>query len=125
MAETHVFSSVYVNTDPRMKFLEDGTAVASFLGGNRPYYHKKGAPYPSYEFEIWGDAAERLNEKVKKGDVLNITSTSPIKCRGWEDSNGETQTRMTVRMDGFNWQWAGGARTSAPPAQVEEDTLPF
>lgn len=122
MAEVHSFGSVYVNSEPRMKFLENGTAVASFLGSNRPFYLKQGAQWPSYEFEVWGKSAELLNEKVSKGDVLNIASTSPIKCRAWEQ-DGDIRTRMTVRVD--NWQWASGAQKQPRQESVEEDTLPF
>ena len=121
MAEVHSFSSVWVNSEPQMRYLEDGTGVVSFLGGNRPFYKTKDR-HEGYEFVIWGTKrAEFFNENIGKGDCLDLFSSSPIQNRHWTGNSGEVEKRMSVRVD--NWTWSSGKAKNDESEQ--QGGLPF
>lgn len=121
MAEIHVFMSTWINSEPRMRYLNDGTAVCSFLGSSQQFYQKEGERHEGYEFVFWGKNAEWVNENYRKDDCVDLYSSSPVETRTW-DKGGETQVRMSVRVDKSRWSSSGKKQQTAAPDSGE---LPF
>ena len=113
-----------VGSDPEVRSLENGTAVAKFsLATNESYRDRDGNRQTKTEWHkiiCWGKLAEVAETYFKKGTKLRITGK--IKTRSWEDKNGGAD-RYITEIHTTEFSFVGSARdssndfpTEAPPA---------
>ena len=90
--------------DVEMKFLQNGTAVASFgLACNRKFNDAQGQSREEVLFidcAAFGKPAEIINQYCHKGDLLHITGR--LKLDTWEDKQGGgKRSKINVNVDNF------------------------
>jgi single-strand DNA-binding protein len=118
--------------DPKVKYLDNGVAVANFsLATTENYKNKKGERVSQTEWHnivLWRGLAEIAEKYLKKGSSIYIEGK--IKTRKWEDKEGVT--KYSTEILGDNMTMLGGRPSSndadPKPSKSEEDTnddLPF
>lgn len=134
---THTFSG-NVTADPELRFLRDGTAVASFtLAVNDRVFDKASGEWKDGETlwlrcTAWRQFAENITESVTKG--TRVVVTGKLKSRTWEGRDGDKRTSLeldiedlgtslkyataTVRKTGRSSQLVGAG---APAASASSD----
>jgi single-strand DNA-binding protein len=90
-------------TEPELKFLPSGKAVANFTVASTPrFFDKKANEWRDGEglflrCAIWGQAAENMVESVVKGTRLVVVGR--LKQRSYETSAGEKRTVVELEAD--------------------------
>jgi single-strand DNA-binding protein len=84
--------------NPEIKNFENGTAVCSFsIATNENYKDKSGEWQTNTEWHnisIWGDAAERCNKSLEKGDRVLVEGK--LSTRQWTKEGEESARYQTV-----------------------------
>jgi single-strand DNA-binding protein len=131
--------------DPDMRYTPSGTAVANFsLATNSSFKDSDGNWQDKTEWHnivTFGRTAEIAGEYLKKGKLVYIDGR--LQTSSWEDQNGQKRYKTEVvaselQLIGSRGDSESGADTSAadtedevpaaediPPANEEEDDLPF
>ena len=131
--------------DPDMRYTPSGTAVANFsLATNSSFKDSDGNWQDKTEWHnivTFGRTAEIAGEYLKKGKLVYIDGR--LQTSSWEDQNGQKRYKTEVvaselQLIGSRGDGESGADTSAadaedevpaaediPPANEEEDDLPF
>lgn len=84
-----------VGKDPDVKHTQTQKAVATFsLATWESYFDKNKGEQGEWmtvtewhNIVIWGDQAERANERIKKGDLVLVTGK--VRTRSWDDNEGK------------------------------------
>ena len=131
--------------DPDMRYTPSGTAVANFsLATNSSFKDSDGNWQDKTEWHnivTFGRTAEIAGEYLKKGKLVYIDGR--LQTSSWEDQNGQKRYKTEVvaselQLIGSRGDSESSADTSAadaedevpaaediPPANEEEDDLPF
>ena len=119
--------------DPEVRYLEGGTAVASFsLATSESYKDKSGARKDITEWHnvvLWRGLAEVSEKYLKKGDTVYIEGK--LKTRSWDDKDGNKKYTTEVVADSMTMVKTGGGAsggTQTTPMSEESnpsDDLPF
>ncbi len=124
--------------DPNVRYLQSGTAVASFsIAVGDVYKNKSGEKVESTEWvnvEAWGKVAELCAQYLSKGDKVFISG--PMKTQSWEDAEGVTKykTLITIKdlqflntkgSDGNGGGKGGGKSGGGGKPLVDESDIPF
>ena len=131
--------------DPDMRYTPSGTAVANFsLATNSSFKDSDGNWQDKTEWHnivTFGRTAEIAGEYLKKGKLVYIDGR--LQTSSWEDQNGQKRYKTEVvaselQLIGSRGDSESGVDTSAadaedevpaaediPPANEEEDDLPF
>lgn len=131
--------------DPEVRYLEGGTAVATFsLATSETYKNRNGELTSTTDWHnivVWRKLAEITEKYLKKGNKVYVEGK--LKTRSWQDQDGNTKYTTEVVAD--NLTMLGGRKEDATtypteskkePAQSndqgavfaaddEEDDLPF
>jgi single-strand DNA-binding protein len=124
-----------LGSDPEVRYLESGSAVAKFsIATTESYTNKSGERVDNTEWhriELWEGLAKVAEKYLKKGNQVYIEGR--IRTDNWTDKEGQQRTGITIRansmtlLGGSN---AGGenqgyAQNSAPRnAQAPRPTDP-
>lgn len=112
-----------VGTDPEIRYLEGGVAVANFsLATSESYKNKNGERVEQTEWHrivLWRGLAEVVEKYVKKGTQLYIEGR--LQTRSWEDQNGNK--RFTTEIVADNMKML--SRKSDRPAEESSNTEAF
>lgn len=115
-----------VGTDPEIRYLEGGIAVAHFsLATSESYKNKNGERVEQTEWHrivLWRGLAEVVEKYVKKGTQLYIEGR--LQTRNWEDQNGNKRYTTEIVADNMKML----SRRSDRPAEenrAEEFTPPI
>lgn len=99
-----------VGTDPEVRYLDGGVAVANLrLATTESYKNKNGEKVDQTEWHnivLWRGLAEIVEKYVKKGMRLYIEGR--IRTRSWEDQNGVK--RYTTEIYADNMQMLSSSR---------------
>jgi single-strand DNA-binding protein len=114
--------------DPELRSTPAGTFVCDLgLAVNRTYKDKAGADQKETCFvdvTVWGARGRALSEHFSKGDPIFIQGR--LVYETWEKDG---QRRNKLKVVGDSWEFVGGRRGAAPPAEqtqdVGEDEIPF
>ena len=124
--------------DPELKYLSDGTAVASFSVATSETWKDKttGEKKENTEWhrvQCWRKLAEICGEYLKKGSQVYIEGR--LQTRSWEDKSGEKKytteiVASTMQMLGSKGEGGGSGRPPLPDAAPEgpdygSDDVPF
>jgi len=83
--------------DPELRYTQKGTAVCRFSIANNSSYYKDDELQDEVTFvevTTWAKLAEQCNEYLKKGRRVIVNGR--IKQNKWEDSNGETHSKLII-----------------------------
>lgn len=126
----------HLGGDPELRYLPDGSPVASFsVATNETRKDKNGEKQERTEWhrcQAWGRLAEIAGEYLKKGAPVYLEGK--IRTRKWQDKNG--QDRYTTEIVVERLQMLGGKRDeteSEKPQETKsqsafddfEDDIPF
>ncbi len=88
----------HIGGDPDVRYLESGTAVATFsVATNRTWKDPTGQPHTDTEWSrvvAWGRLAEIAGDYLRKGRRVYIEGR--LRTRHWEDHDGQTHYMTEV-----------------------------
>lgn len=93
----------HLGRDPEMRYLPNGSPVTSFTVAisqnvyNRDSKEWEDRPPLWVRVSVWRDAAERANEKLRKGDLVYVEG--PAKVSAYTTKDGEARASMEVTAD--------------------------
>jgi len=119
----------YTGSDPKLKYLPDGTAVCNFSIASTKHWFDKAAnewreKTTWFQAACWGDLAKRVNERMVKGDV--VFAVGEPGAHGWIDQDTQEARAaldLTVRRVKFFTKMPGEstqADNSADDAWMED-----
>jgi single-strand DNA-binding protein len=126
-----------VTRDPELRYLNSGTALASFgVAWNNRYKDRNGEQVEDTSFfdvTCWRDLADNVAESISKGDRVIIYGK--LEQRSWETQEGEKRSKVEIVADevapSLRWATAqvnkirrdgpsgGGGNAGGPPAPNE------
>jgi single-strand DNA-binding protein len=110
-----VIMSGNITSDPELKYLASGIAVANFTVASNRRFKKADGTYDSestfVQCEVWDTAAENIAKIMVKGDPILIEGA--LKQDSWE-KDGQKFSRLKVRLTNFE------KLNRAPAKQKEE-----
>ncbi len=128
-----------VTRDPELRYLNSGTALASFgLAWNNRYKNAQGEQVEETSFfdvTCWRDLADNVAESISKGDRVIVYGR--LDHRSWETQEGEKRSKVEIQADevapSLKWATAqvskirrdgpsgggGGGNAGGPPARNE------
>lgn len=85
--------------DPDVRFTQKGTAICKFkLAANRRFMDKASGEWKDdtawVPVDVWGDAAERLKDRLKKGSPVHVEGR--LKSEEYEDKSGQKRSVLKV-----------------------------
>ena len=117
-----------VTMDPDLRYVPSGAAVLGFrIAVNRRYKDKSGEwkdDTSYFTVNIWGQAAERLSEQMKRGSAVLVEGQ--LRSRDWETKSGEKRTSVEIwssRTQVLDKLGPGdaGSRPAQPDAKTDEE----
>ena len=115
-----------LTADPDLRYVPDGKAVCSFqIASNRTYKDKKTgewvkAPPTFIRVTTWGESAERLGERLRKGNAVFVEGR--IQSRTWETPEGQKRSVIEINaMRVQNLTRLPGERVEEPNEEVKEN----
>ena len=115
--------SGYLARDADVRFTQKGAAVCSFtLGVTRRYKDEASGEWKDdvawIPVVVFGDAAERLKDKLKKGSPVHVEGR--LRRSEFEDKNsGQKRTKVEVVARRVQFLAKAGSAGEAPAAQEE------
>lgn len=110
----------HLGGDPELRYLPDGSPVASFsIATNETWKDKNGEKQERTEWhrcQAWGRLAEIAGEYLKKGAPVYLEGK--IRTRKWQDKNG--QDRYTTEIVVERLQMLGGKRDETESVEGEK-----
>ena len=125
-----------VTRDPELRYLNSGTALASFgVAWNNRYKDRNGEQVEETSFfdvTCWRDLADNVAESISKGDRVIIYGR--LDQRSWETQEGEKRSKVEIQADevapSLKWATAqvnkirrdgpsGGGSAGSPPPRNE------
>ena len=125
-----------VTRDPELRYLNSGTALASFgVAWNNRYKDRNGEQVEETSFfdvTCWRDLADNVAESISKGDRVIIYGR--LDQRSWETQEGEKRSKVEIQADevapSLRWATAqvnkirrdgpsGGGNAGGPPPRNE------
>ena len=90
-----------VTRDPELRYLNSGTALASFgVAWNNRYKDRNGEQVEDTSFfdvTCWRDLADNVAESISKGDRVIVYGK--LEQRSWETQEGEKRSKVEIIAD--------------------------
>ena len=105
-----------LGSDPELRFLGSGTAVANFnLAVNKPGAKKGDGQQPDwFKVEIWGDQAMTAADTLRKGSRCIVTGR--VRTERWTGKDGQERVTTVIRADEWRTPDAAPAAAAGVPA---------
>jgi single-strand DNA-binding protein len=133
LEQNFVLLSGRLGQDPDFRVTAKGTPICHFtLAVNRRFKDTASGEWKDdtawVPVDVWGDAAERLRDKLKKGSPVHVEGR--LKSREYEDKSGQKRKVLDVvaRRVQFLTKSGAGAGASAgggKPAETDLEEVPF
>ena len=115
-----------VTADPDLRYTPKGSAVLGFrIAVDRSWKDKATDEWKReasfFTVNIWGQAAERLSETMKRGSAVLVEGQ--LRSRSWETQSGEKRTVVEIwstRTQVLD-KTGGGGESAAATTPVEEE----
>jgi len=109
-----------LGSDPEVRYLESGSAVAKFnIATTESYTNKNGERVDNTEWhriELWEGLAKVAEKYLKKGNQVYIEGR--IRTDSWTDKEGQQRTGVTIRASSMTLLGGpAGSGTGADPGQ--------
>lgn len=108
----------HLGSDPEMKYLPSGTAVATF----RVAINSRKDNPCWIEVQCWGKTAENANQYLTKGSLVGITAE--LQMQSWETDDGQKRVRYIANVPGAGVVFLGTKGTDSPQEGVKEEANP-
>lgn len=119
---THVTLVGNITSDPQIRFLPSGQAMASFgLAVNRRWQNRQTQAWEEetsfFDVVAWASLAENVVESITKGTRAVVTGR--LQHRSWETDAGEKRSKVEVVADEVapSLRWATAVVTRAARAE--------
>lgn len=90
-----------VTRDPELRYLQSGTALATFgVAWNNRYKDRNGDQVEDTSFfdvTCWRDLADNVSESISKGDRVIVYGK--LEQRSWETDQGEKRSKVEIVAD--------------------------
>lgn len=100
-----------LGSDPEVRYLESGSAVAKFnIATTESYTNKSGERVDNTEWhriELWEGLAKVAEKYLKKGNQVYIEGR--IRTDSWTDKEGQQRTGVTIRANSMTLLGGPGA----------------
>lgn len=83
---------VRIGRDAELKYTKGGTAVSRFSGASNKKLKGGDEQTSWFEFEMWGNGAEAVNQYLTKG--RQVTLTCEAKQDAWEGTDGSKKSKV-------------------------------
>jgi single-strand DNA-binding protein len=94
-----------MGSDPEMRYINEGTPVVNFsIAHNWLYREEKSVKW--IRVSIWGELAEKANETLHKGDLVNASGA--VTFRTWTRHDGTNVEEVELRASGFEKEEPSG-----------------
>lgn len=122
LEQNFVLLSGYLARDPDVRFTQKGSAMCSFtLGVTRRYKDTASGEWKDevswIPVVVWGEAAERLKDKLKKGSPVHVEGR--LRSEEYEDKAG--QKRSALKVVARRVQFLAKATGAEAPAPAHEE----
>lgn len=112
-----------VTRDPELRYTPKGQPVCNFrIAVNERYKDASGewrdAPPTFIPVVVWGPAAERCGERLKKGHHIHLEGR--LRSRDWETKDG--QKRFTLEVIGSRVQFLSKIEGATEEGEATEET---
>jgi single-strand DNA-binding protein len=88
-----------LQTDPELKFIASGKAVANFTVRDTPPTVKgEKRPASFFDVTVWGDLAEHVSASLEKGDRVLVSGK--LEQQKWETPEGDKRSKVVI----VGWQ---------------------
>jgi single-strand DNA-binding protein len=109
-----------LGSDPEVRYLESGSAVAKFnIATTESYTNKNGERVDNTEWhriELWEGLAKVAEKYLKKGNQVYIEGR--IRTDSWTDKEGQQRTGVTIRANSMTLLGGpAGSGAGAEPGQ--------
>lgn len=119
-----VFLIGNLTRDPELRYIPNGTAVASFgMAINTSYTASTGERKEEVCFVrvvVWGKQAENVTQYLSKGRPVFVEGR--LIYRTWE-SEGKTRSTLEVKADRVQFLGAPGSKESVKPAPEQDGSV--
>lgn len=118
--------------DPRISN-EGADAVCNFsVADNEKFTDRAGVEQSKttwYRVACWGKQAENAYKYLKKGSRVGVQGKLLADANGnpriWQGNDGSARANYEMRADVVRFMGQGGNGNGGPPAEQEEDEIPF
>jgi single-strand DNA-binding protein len=111
-----------LGSDPEVRYLESGSAVAKFsIATTEAYTNKNGERVENTEWhriELWEGLAKVAEKYLKKGNSVYIEGR--IRTDNWTDKEGQQKSGVTIRANSMTL--LGGANTGGAENNTGQST---
>jgi len=119
-----------LGSDPEVRYLESGSAVAKFnIATTESYTNKSGERVDNTEWhriELWEGLAKVAEKYLKKGNQVYIEGR--IRTDSWTDKEGQQKTGVTIRANSMTLlggpAGSGGGEGGGGYAQSSQSSQP-
>jgi len=105
----------HLGSDPEMKYLSSGTAVATF----RVAINSRKDNPCWIEVQCWGKTAENANQYLTKGSLVGITAE--LQMQSWESDDGQKRVRYIANVPGPGVVFLGPKSTESSHGETKEE----
>lgn len=115
-----------VGTDPKVRYFDKGSAIATFRMATteRGYTLQNGTEVPErtewHNVVFWGKNAEIVEKYVHKGDKMYVEGK--LRTRNFDDANGIQRSVTEIAVDTFEMMPRSQQSTMGTSAPLPEDT---
>ncbi|MEK7743635.1 MAG: single-stranded DNA-binding protein [Elusimicrobiota bacterium] len=128
LEQNFVLLSGYLARDPDVRFTQKGSAMCSFtLGVTRRFKDTASGEWKDevswIPVVVWGEAAERLKDKLKKGSPVHVEGR--LRSEEYEDKTGQKRSALKVvaRRVQFLAKVTGSESPASPPSSAHEEPV--
>ena len=93
-----------IGKDIELKYLQSGSAVASFSIAVDQSYKKDGQKVEKtswFDISAFGKTAENLNQYFSKGSMIGISGE--LEQQTWNDQQGQKKSKVIIKMQNFTF----------------------
>ncbi|QRR02228.1 single-stranded DNA-binding protein [Dyadobacter sandarakinus] len=115
-----------LGSDPEVRYLESGSAVAKFnIATTESYTNKNGERVENTEWhriELWEGLAKVAEKYLKKGNQVYIEGR--IRTDNWTDKDGQQKTGVTIRANSMTLLGGPSGNTGGDTGQGYAQSAP-
>lgn len=118
-----------LGSDPKMKYMPDGTPVTSFsVAANEKWNDDAGNKHEKtvwFRVSVWGAQAEPCHQYLSRGRQVYVEGKLAADDNGgprlWQSNTGETRASFEVRASQVKFLSSGQGNAAGAPADADDD----
>lgn len=125
----------HLGQTPDLSYTRNDTPVTNLSVATNKNYKSNGewqSDTSWHDVVVWGDQAERIVDKLDKGDLVHVSGR--LEYDEWTGDDGQTRTKAQInarrvlpigRTDDNSQSTSGGGQERQTPPPPSEDEIPF